>query len=199
MFDLAETRDTSYYLRINELKNYAYCPRISYYTLCLDLDRTTRLAELGIEAEQDTRRKVSRRKGALHIVIAGERYFNVPVHCHRLELVGRVDEVVISEGTWYLVDYKDVEKDYGYWKLQMAAYRACVEEMTGSKVGGCYIYSIPQRQYHELALTKREDNKLIDIIDDVQQMVAAERCPSPAAQVGKCRTCQYRRFCNDVQ
>src|SRR5579871_6411125 len=81
--------DTTHYLRINELKNYTYCPRISFYALCLGIDRETGLSRAGIDAEAETKVRMKRRKQALHSVKEGERHFDVTVYSHTLQLVGR--------------------------------------------------------------------------------------------------------------
>src|SRR5690606_19923802 len=110
------------YLRINELKNYQYCPRISFYTLCMSMDRITHLAELGIEAEADAKQRLRRRQHALHSITRGIRHFNVTLWSEMNQIIGQIDEVVETATGIYLVDYKDTQKDYGYWQVQMAAY-----------------------------------------------------------------------------
>jgi CRISPR-associated exonuclease Cas4 len=189
--------DTDSYLRINEIKNYLYCPRISYYSLCLQVDRETDLSRGGIVEEQQTKEHMKRRKYALHAVHEGSRHFDVPITSHLHRFVGRLDEMVVTSEGAYLVDYKDTDQDYGYWRTQMLAYKLGLEEM-GQVILGCYVYLIPKRAY-ELVVFKASDiNKLAQILSSLRGMVAAERCPPPAAQIGKCRSCQYLRFCNDV-
>ena len=102
----------STYLRINELKNYAYCPRISFYTLCLGIDRETGLSKMGIEAEAEVKTRMKRRKHALHAVVDGQRHFDVTVFSHTYRIVGRLDEVVEAADGIYLIDYKDTDRDY---------------------------------------------------------------------------------------
>jgi CRISPR-associated protein Cas4 len=192
-------RDTTDdYRRINELKNYLYCPRISYYALCLGLDRETGLSKLGIEAEQAIKGRMKRRQHALHAVVEGERLMNVLVTSHKLRLIGKIDEVVKTADGLYLIDYKDTTQDYGYWHIQMCAYQLCVNEMFDLPVLGCYIYSIPNQQYMELEFTAHTVKKLYQILEALNTMVELEQFPSPTKQMGKCRICQYSRFCNDV-
>ncbi len=186
------------YIRINELKNYLYCPRISFYTLCLHIDRETGLSRMGIEAEIVAKRRMKRRKHALHSVMDGVRYFDVSVFSHTHRLVGKIDEVVESSAGLYLVDYKDTDKDYGYWKVQMAAYALCMPETDQRPIVGCYIYSIPTQTYTETKTTKRDHRKLTGILGELHAMTRHEICPPPTPHRAKCRTCQYTRFCNDV-
>lgn len=188
----------STYLRINELKSYAYCPRISFYTLCLRLDRETGLSRMGIEAEAEVKTRMKRRKHALHAVVDGQRHFDVTVFSHIYQIVGRLDEVVETAAGIYLIDYKDTDRDYGYWKLQMYAYRLCLEEMLTPTILGCYIYSIPTQEYHEVKFAQRDAGKLPVALTELRAMVENEICPPPVEQIGKCRVCQYARFCNDV-
>jgi CRISPR-associated protein Cas4 len=191
------TINTDHYLRINELKNYLYCPRISYYLLCLRLDRETDLSKAGQAAESTTKQRMKRRKQALHAVHAGERRFDVPLVSHRHAVLGRLDEMVVTDEGVYLVDYKDTDKDYGYWHVQMWAYRQAAQEM-GYKVLGCYIYSIPKKAYQPLTFKAQHEQTFLRIRQQVADMVENERCPDPVDHIGKCRSCQYARFCNDV-
>jgi CRISPR-associated protein Cas4 len=189
--------ETYSYLRINEIKNYVYCPRISYYNLCLHTDRETDLSRAGVAAEGTTKQKMKRRKYALHSVHDGERQFDVPVVSHTHRIVGRLDEVVITSDGIYLVDYKDTEKDYGYWRIQMCAYMLAAQEM-GNTVLGVYVYSIPQKCYTQLHLIDKDTNHCLQILEALRRMVTDEICPEPAPQIAKCRVCQYSRWCNDV-
>jgi CRISPR-associated exonuclease Cas4 len=192
------TQDTDGYLRINELKNYLYCPRISFYALCMGLDRETGLSQLGVEAEADVKTRMKRRQHALHAVVNGRRWLDVEVVSHAQQIIGKIDEVVETAQGVYLVDYKDTDRDYGYWKMQLCAYRMCFEEAEQLPVLGCYIYTLPTQTYHEIKLRKPDQAKFIEILDEIRSMVRDERCPSPVQQAGKCAVCQYARFCNDV-
>lgn len=189
--------NTDTYFRINEIKNYSYCPRTCYYSLCLGIDRTTDLSWAGIDAEQKTKRQMQRRKQALHAVKAGVRHFDVPVVSHQCQLVGRLDEMVEAAEGVYLIDYKDTEQDHGYWKLQLLAYQLCLEEM-GKTVCATYIYTIPTRAYHRIQPKRADLERLQAILVAVQRMVTTETCPPPINHIGKCRSCQYSRFCNDI-
>jgi CRISPR-associated protein Cas4 len=188
---------TDHYLRINELKNAVYCLRIPFYTLCWSMDRDTKLARMGVEKEASVKQKMKRRKHALHTVHAGTRHFDVPVVYHELELVGRLDEIVETDAGLYLVDYKDTDRDYGYWKIQMAAYRLALEE-AGETVQGCYVYTIPNQTYHDIRITKRERRKLAELAQQMHGLIASEICPPPTPHTGKCYSCQYANFCNDI-
>lgn len=194
MFTETTTDD---YLRINEIKNFIYCPRISFYTLGMRLDRETPLSQMGIDNEITTKQRMKRRKHALHAVHAGQRRLDVPVEHHELRLVGRVDEVIETEAGIYIVDYKDTDQDYGYWRVQMLAYRLCLEA-AGQRVLGCYVYSIPGQTYHAVKPTARDSDRLHEILEQLNRMIEYPVMPEPTPHYRKCQTCQYERFCNDV-
>jgi len=189
--------DTDHYLRINEIKNYLYCPRISFYTLCLHIDRETDLSKGGIRAEQQIKDKMKRRKSALHAVHEGIRQYDVQLVSHRHRMIGRIDEIVETEAGIYLVDYKDTDRDYGYWQTQMAAYVLAAQE-TGAQVLGSYIYTIPTRKYQIVTIEPRDIQRLTQIIAALHNMTTSEICPPPVTQIGKCQSCQYQNFCADV-
>lgn len=198
MFPDIDPNNTDYYWRVNELKNMLYCPRISFYTLCLGIDRETGHSKVGIQAEAETKRKMRRRKHALHAVVEGERHFDVAVVNHELRLVGKLDEVVVTSDGLYLVDYKDTDKDYGYWRVQMTAYRLCLHSMIDLPILDAFVYAIPSQQYIQVKSTRRDEKKLNNLLDVLGTMVNTEQCPPPTAKQGKCRSCQYQRFCNDI-
>lgn len=189
--------DTNEYVRINEIKNYLYCARISFYTLCLHIDRETDLSKGGIRAEQDVKTKMKRRKTALHAIHDGIRHYDVQLVSHSYRMVGRIDEIVETDAGLYLVDYKDTDRDYGYWQIQMAAYVLAAREM-GTPVLGSYIYTIPTKQYQSVTVEARDTKQLTQIIQALHTMITREVCPPPVAQIGKCRSCQYQNFCGDV-
>jgi len=185
------------YLRINEIKNYLYCGRISYYTLCLMLDRTTDLSEGGIREEKEAKQLMKRRKNALHAVHDGTRQFDVDVVHHELRYVGKVDEIVTTQAGIYLVDYKDTDRDYGYWQVQMMGYQLATEAM-GYTVLGCYVYIIPKKEYKQVTFKPKHRQQLTDILSALREMVDKERMPEATTNTGKCLSCQYARLCNDV-
>lgn len=187
-----------HYLRINEIKNYSYCFRIAYYTLCMRLDRETGLSSMGTLAEVETKRKMRRRQHALHAIVNGERHYNVMLISHKQRLIGRLDELIVTNNGCYLIDYKDTNRDHGYWKTQMCAYKICAAEQ-GFHVLGCYIYTIPTQQYVEIHPTPRDEKRVIQLRDTIEQMITTEICPDPTPHYSKCHVCQYRRFCNDVE
>jgi CRISPR-associated protein Cas4 len=189
--------NTDNYIRVNDIKNAIYCPRISYYELCMRIDLETDLSKAGIREEQATKTKMKRRKQALHSVHQGERKFDVALVNHELKIVGRIDEIVSTEQGIYLVDYKDTDKDYGYWKLQLTAYQLCAKEM-GYTVLGCYIYIIPKKSYKEVKPTSKDVEKLRELCLKVEEIVQEENFPPPNEIASKCYSCQYIRLCNDV-
>lgn len=188
---------TSLYTRINEIKNYLYCPRISFYALCLRIDRETDLSLGGIAAEKDTKHLMKRRKNALHTVHNGIRHFDALLESHRHRFLGRIDEIVETNEGVYLVDYKDTSHDYGYWLMQMTAYRLAALE-NGMSVLGCYVYIIPDQVFRPISPTLANERRLIALIKSIEEMVLSERCPPAIDKIGKCRSCQYIRICGDI-
>lgn len=194
-----EVPDTRHFIRVNELKNYVYCPRTSFYALCLGLDRETGLSRSGVLAEERTKARMKRRKHALHGVVAGERHFDVMVFSQQLQLVGRVDEIVATEAGLHLVDYKDAVRDHGYWEIQMTAYRVCAEDTFGVAILGQYVYDVSQQRYEPVKVSPRTIAQLNGVLDALHHMIRTETCPAPTSHAGKCNVCQYARFCNDVR
>jgi CRISPR/Cas system-associated exonuclease Cas4 (RecB family) len=141
------------------------------------------------EDSEQTPMKAAKRAGRLR----GVRHFDVLIVSHQHRLVGRLDEMVeTTDG--YLVDYKDTDRDYGYWRRKLAYKLA---GRGGYRALDAHIHH-SRSTVHAVQFRPSDTAKLKGILEALHQMIEAEVCPPPVDQLGKCRSCQYARFCNDV-
>lgn len=189
---------------VTDLKQYAYCPRIVYYTYCLPLIRpTTYKMESGARAHTEAKAQEQRRTLAAYGLVEGIRHFNVHVASERLGLQGRID-LVIEVGTkeapeWIPVDYKQSARRAGpHYRQQLAAYGMMLEETAGGAARYGFIYSLMTRKAEKIALTERLRNDVWEAVTAMREMVKWERMPEPPRSRGPCINCEFRRFCNDV-
>jgi CRISPR-associated exonuclease Cas4 len=129
----------------------------------------------------------------------GERHFHVPLYAASLGLRGVLDLLIIVEGRYYVVEFKDTTQPLQRnAKLQVAAYALLVEEGYGVTVAGAFVYRIPLGRIDEVALTATLRGQVRAALKEIQAMLAAERMPAPTPRRGRCVDCEYRRFCGDV-
>ena len=190
-------------LRVTDLKQWAYCPRILYYFYCLpDIRPLTYKMKAGIEAGQAEEDREERRSLRPYGLTSGWREYNRVVRSERYKLQGVVDMVIWSEGEMPLeaipVDYKLSAVSGKHFQLQLAAYGLLLEESSGRPARRGFLYHIPTRKAEEVRLDGRLRKNLLLALESIRRAVFGETMPEPAAQRGKCVSCEFRRFCNDV-
>jgi CRISPR-associated exonuclease Cas4 len=191
---------------VTDLKQYAYCPRVVYYTYCLPLIRpTTFKMERGIAAHEQARSKARRRTLAAYGLQRGQRHFDVWLESAALGLRGRVDLVIESDenptGQKELipVEYKNSRRTAGpHWKRQLAAYSLMLEENWGTPVRRGFIYSLPTRRAEEVTIRPRLRADVRETVAAMRRMIEGETMPAPPKRRRACVDCEFRRFCNDV-
>jgi CRISPR-associated exonuclease Cas4 len=191
---------------VTDLKQYAYCARVVFYTYCLPLLRpTTYKMEAGIVAHEKARERERRRTLSAYGLAAGERHFDVPLASQTLGLRGRIDLVIAMEagagGARELipVEYKQTTRRPGpHFRRQLAAYGMMLEEAWGGSVERGFVYSLVKRKAEEVAITARLRREVQEAVAAMREMVEQEAMPEPPRSRRPCVSCEFRRFCNDV-
>lgn len=193
--------DLDYPVRVTDAKQFAYCPRIFYYQMCLPQVRpTTYLMEEGVRAGRDEVGREERRSLRAYGIEAGEREFDVPVRSRELGLRGLVDMVITVAGTGEVipVDYKLSRTPGLHFQIQLALYGRMLEQERGVKVTRGFLYEIPIRRAQEVSLDMRLRVRAEKMVKAMREVLDEERMPAPIGNVAKCVACEFRRFCNDV-
>jgi CRISPR-associated exonuclease Cas4 len=209
---------------VTDLKQYAYCPRIVFYTYCLPLVRpTTGKMDEGRLAHEEARDRERRRTLRIYGLEDARRHFDVWVASDQLGLTGRIDLVLEvapdSPGSavapdlsgsaaapdssgieWIPVDYKQTARRAGpHLRRQLAAYGIMLEETWGGVVRRGFIYSLLTRRAEEVLLTAALRREVRETVAAMREMVDRERMPDPPPSRKPCVNCEFRRFCNDVE
>jgi len=191
---------------VTDLKQFAYCRRVVFYTYCLPLVRpVTFKMERGAAAHQAALPKERRRSLRAYGLSRGERYFDVQVESPALGLSGRVDLVIETDdnptGAKELipVEYKHSRRKTGmHWKRQLAAYALLLEDVWGMPVQRGFVYHLPLRRATEVAISERLRESVREMVAQMQAMVERQAMPEPPKSRRQCVECEFRRFCNDV-
>ncbi len=198
-----ETTDERLVFTVTDLKQYAYCPRVVFYTYCLPLIRPrTFKMEAGAAAHERAKNPAKRRTLAAYGLKSGKRHFDMPVESEELGLRGKVDLVIeVDEGRheWIPVEYKQTRRRTGpHIKQQVAAYGMMLEEMYGEGVRRGFVYSLVTRKAEEVRITARLREAVRGTVEAMREMVMREAMPEPPRWRSQCVNCEFRRFCNDV-
>lgn len=193
--------DLTYPIRVTDLKQWAYCPRVFYFQYCLpDVRPTTFKMRAGVQARRSEAGREERRSLRAYGIAAGEREFDVPVKSARLGLRGEVDMIitVAETGEVIPVDYKLSRIPGAHFRLQVAVYGMLIEEMRGVTVQRGFLYEIPLRRAEEIKIDARARKKAEQAVAAMRHIAESETMPAPAKNRAKCVACEFRRFCNDV-
>lgn len=200
------TTDEPLFLTVTDLKQYAYCARVVYYSYCLPLIRPlTFKMTRGIEAHERARPRERRRTLSAYGLTRGERHFDVLVESASLGLRGRVDMVIetdenaTSAKELIPVEYKHTRRAPGpHWKRQLAAYGLLLQEGWGTPVQRGFFYFLPARRAEEVVITTRLRDDAQKTLAVMRHMIEREAMPAPPKSRRPCVDCEFRRFCNDV-
>lgn len=191
-------------LRVIDLKQYAYCPRIVYYEYCLgDVRPTTYKMDAGIKAQDRVNTLEERRGLRAYGLQSGTRHYHVPVQSEKLGLSGQVDMVIETNddarARLVPVDFKLSRREPGtHFKLQLACYAMMLEDDWGLPVEEGAIYLIPSKRVIKVSMSTRLRNQAIRQLLAIRELVTTQRVPPPTSRRSRCINCEFRRFCNDV-
>lgn len=193
--------DQRYPIRVTDLKQWVYCPRVFYYQCCLpDVRPTTYKMRAGVEAGRSEVGREERRSLRAYGIAQGAREFDVAVRSEKLGLRGEVDMVitVAETGEVIPVDYKLARIAGKHFQLQLAAYAMLLEEMRGVEITRGFLYAIPLRRAQVIQITARLRARALHAIEGMRRVSERETMPAPVKNRAKCVACEFRRFCNDV-
>lgn len=193
--------DLDYPVRVTDLKQFIYCPRVFFYETCLPKIRpVTFKMEEGARAGRSEVGKEERRSLRAYGIQEATREFDVPLRSKRLGVRGEIDMVitVTETGEVIPVDYK-LSKIAGiHFQMQVAVYGMMLEEVRGVRVTRGFLYEIPLKRAEEVSIDMRLRMRAEKAFKEMRDIFLAERMPPPVRNVAKCVACEFRRFCNDV-
>ncbi|RJQ46064.1 MAG: CRISPR-associated protein Cas4 [Gaiellales bacterium] len=187
-------------LRVNDLKQYDYCPRVVYYQYVMPVERaaTFKMAHgKSAEARIDTleQRRTTRRYG----LPDGQRHFHVWLTSDVLGLSGKLDLVIESSSGWYPVDFKETTGPVRSNHLvQLCGYALLVEEAYRCSVTQGFIYLIPGDRVEPVDLTDQLKTDTLIALDRIREMIVLQRVPNATEVQARCADCEYRNYCGDV-
>lgn len=187
-------------LKVSDLKQYVYCPRIIYYEYLMPVvKKTTFKMEYGKIEEARIDKLETRRKLKKYGITKGVRHFHLLINSDRLALSGKLDMLIETEDEYFPVDFKytrgTLRKNHIY---QLCGYALILEDIYNKKVNQGFVYLIPLEDvviFEFTDLLKEETKKLLS---DIRLMIRNKKMPEPATNRNKCYDCEYRNYCGDV-
>ena len=187
-------------LRVNDLKQFEYCPRIVFYNTVMPVERkVTVKMERGKEEELRIDALESRRTLKRYELGSGERRFHVGLESARLGLSGKLDLLIVSPKGLFPVDFKYTRgRPHRNHIVQLAGYALLVEEHYQTPVETGFIYLAPVHQVVTVALTSQLKGQTLQRLAEIRAMIRDGMLPSATLVRARCEECEFRNFCGDV-
>jgi CRISPR-associated exonuclease Cas4 len=187
-------------LRVSDLKQYFYCPRVVYYQYVLPVEKKpTYKMERGKVAQEEIRRLESRRKLRSYGLENGKRRFDVQVHSDKWGLSGKLDLLIETETELYPVDFKFTRgRPYRNHVYQLGGYSIILEDRFRTVVEKGFVYLILQGDVVVYEMTEDIKKDCIQALAEIRKMIEEEKFPEAPPQRAKCADCEYRNYCRDI-
>jgi CRISPR-associated exonuclease Cas4 len=187
-------------LTVTHLRQWLYCPRVVYFMAGLGARRPlTFKMEEGHRQHERTEELEARHSLRAYGLARGERAFRVRLHSERLGLSGVVDMAIRTDDEAIPVDFKFTEggvaRNHVY---QLTAYALLLEEHWHLPVRRAFIYLIPDRAAHEVAITPARRHGALRLLGDIRKALAREAWPEPTPVRARHRDCEFLPRCGDV-
>jgi CRISPR-associated exonuclease Cas4 len=186
-------------LRVTDIKQHLYCPRICYWNYLMPVEkRLPAKVEYGAADHALLERLEGRRTLKDYGLTEGRRRFHVRLTSPSLGLTGVLDALLETPEERIPVEYKDtlggVRLNH---RVQLAAYGLLLREVPGPPVRRGMVFIIPENRVVAVRLDARLEELVRTAIAEIRRAVALEELPPPADRWAKCRDCDFLRFCGD--
>ncbi|HOG48901.1 MAG TPA: CRISPR-associated protein Cas4 [Anaerolineae bacterium] len=187
-------------LTITDVRQYLYCARVFYHTVYLGATRpvTFKMQE-GVRQHEDEAAREERRSLRAYGLREGERVLDVRLASTRLGLSGRLDMAIRSGHEAIPVEHKHSTAAVGtHQRYQLAAYAMLLEEAWGRPVRRSFVYQIPLRRAVEVPIRAGMRRYVSRTLAAMRLVMVHETTPPATRHSGRCRECEFRRFCGDT-
>lgn len=187
-------------LRVSDLKQFHYCPRVVYYQYVLPVEhKVTYKMERGKVAQEEIERLESRRKLTKYGLREGSRKFDVWINSKRWQLSGKVDMIIETESAVFPVDFKFTKgRPYKNHIYQLGGYALILEDVCQKPVNSGFVYLIVQQDAVLFEISADLKEECVHTLKEIREMVERERFPEAPSQRAKCADCEYQNYCRDT-
>lgn len=187
-------------LKVSDVKQYFYCPRVLYFTYVMPVQKkTTRKMKQGKKEHFELDRLEKRRKFRSYNLTAGKRVFRTPLYSQRLRLAGVLDMHIVTEAGCFPVEFKNTTRKPSLnHKYQLISYAMLLEDRYGTTVRHGYLYLSPGKRVYTVEITPNARAFVKRTLEKIRLMVARETFPPAPRRPGRCFDCEYVNYCADV-
>ncbi|MEM1560179.1 MAG: CRISPR-associated protein Cas4 [Ignisphaera sp.] len=190
------TFDTEEYFTTVDVKHYAYCPMIVYFTHVLHLEeRITESMIYGAESHDESIITPIAASLKASKIIRG-----LELVSDKLKVRGKLDYLVITKyGELIPVEVKWAEPERGVakrdHKLQLATYALMLEETFGKPVKRVIAYYTRVGKLISIPLDESVKKQVKHILASMERIVSMEEQPKSAIKPSRCINCGFKSYC----
>ena len=187
-------------LRVTDLKQWAYCPRIVYYQNRMPgVGKQTYKMEEG-KAAQDIIEQLETRRTLREYGLDGAvRKFGVWLQSQELGLSGKLDLLLEMPSEAAPVEFKLTSGDVGRnHRLQLTGYSLLVESALGKEVKRGFVYRIPDGHVFAVSIDDSLRRDVRQAMDTMRDVITTGWLPDPTDVRKRCEECEYANYCADV-
>lgn len=187
----------SFSVKISMIRQYAFCPRIPYYTEIAGIvGLQPDWVQQGTTYHAEEQRKTARRNLKKFGVIEGKTHLSVYVEHNGIGMYGQADMIIELDDEIMPVEFKTAKPRKG-GLLQLAAYGMAAEVQFGKPyVRGFYTYG-RRATAVEVPDSEKTRNEVKKIVTNIAKMRDTGLLPNTSASEHQCSQCEFLRLCND--
>jgi CRISPR-associated exonuclease Cas4 len=188
-------------LRVSDIKQFLYCPRIIYFTyVCPVQKKTTRKMEFGKEEHLVLDRLEKRRTFKRYNLTEARRIFHLPLRSTRLGLSGLLDLHIQTADAYFPLEFKFTTAEPALnHKYQLMAYAMLLEEHVLKTIRYGFLYLTPQNRIIPVPITDNGREFVLTTLQKIRRMIAREEFPTGSRKSARCTDCEFRNYCRDVR
>jgi CRISPR-associated exonuclease Cas4 len=187
-------------LRVHDLKQWDYCPRIVFYNHVMPVDKkSTYKMRHGRVAEEAIDRLEKRRKLAEFGLAEGKRIFHLWCSSEGLGLSGKLDLLIDSPAGLFPVDFKMSEQRvHDNHVTQLCGYALLIEESFRRPVSRGFIFLVPREEIVPVELTADRKTATREALAEIRRSIHLQVTPNSTDVRPRCDECEYRNYCSDI-
>ncbi|MCX8000231.1 MAG: CRISPR-associated protein Cas4 [Leptospiraceae bacterium] len=186
-------------LRIVELRQFAFCPRIPWYNVnnFSPIPENSWMRQ-GEEYHLDREKLLKKRLLKRFKTLDHNIRYRVNVYSVTYGIHGIVDALIETKDEIFPIEFKLQKGSFSKGiKNQILGYALCLEEMSQKKVSKGFIVSGRNAKVQEIFISEKEKLEIVETINKVKQIREMGLLPDSPASAAKCSQCEFLNYCND--
>lgn len=184
---------------VNQIRQYYFCHRIPYYSLCTNLKPIyPKHVELGLDYHKSQEMLLKSRKFKKLKIEYISILSNYYIEDESLNLNGILDIAFICKDEVIPVEFKNINKKPNLSHiLQLTAYGILLEKETKKNCYRGFIIYSNNIKFYPIKITQFLKEKVMRTIKNIEVIIRNGHIPYSSAEQNKCLQCEYLNFCND--